>query len=786
MSTASKYRIHEVAKDFGLGSKVVSDILTQYFTAPKNHMQALTEEELNLIFAVLTEKNQIESIESIFADVYHEPEPPPAPKPEAKAKSTDKAEPAAKEQPIAATAAEGGTAAPPIQQAPPKPKQPQAPRGPKTTHIVDTRGASVDMSRYDERVESLVPEKAGRMKQGKEKIKRAPDRKPGGFISQKRLQEEAERRRQRIEHFKKQQIKVSIPDEIAVGELAARLKKTGAEVVKQLMKLGVMASLSQNIDFDTASLVAMEFGAKVEREVIVTIEERLIDETADLDENLSPRDPVVVVMGHVDHGKTSLLDYIRKANVTEGEAGGITQHIGAYRVPIGEKHITFLDTPGHAAFTSMRARGASVTDIAILVVAADDGIMPQTVEAINHAKAAGVPIVVALNKMDKEGANPERIKQQLTDHEMVSEEWGGETIICPVSAKTGDGIEHLLEMVVLQAEIRELKANPARTARGTVIEAKLDKGRGPVATVLVQNGTLRQSDIVIAGKTVGRVRAMSDDKGQKIEEAGPSVPVEIVGLGEVPEAGDVFHTVADERMARELVGQRKQQEKEGNAQAPGVKVSLDDLFAQIQQGQIKDLNIIVKADVHGSSEALKAALEEIANEEVRVRIIHSGVGAINASDVLLASTASAIIVGFNVRADASAAQNAERANVDIRYYRVIYECIEEIEASLKGMLSKKYQEVRLGEAEVRQVFKATNIGTIAGSYVRDGKIERSAQVRVIRDGIVVYEGAIASLKRFKDDAKEVASGYECGISLEKYTDIKEGDVIEAFVMEEIQ
>jgi translation initiation factor IF-2 len=773
-----------VAKDFGLKSKDISDIMTQYFTAPKNHMQALTEEELNLIFAVLTEKNQIESIESIFADVYHEPEPPPAPPEPVKEEKAAKqrAKPDAGEAPRAQAQPQ-----PPLQPKPKQPKQPQPPRGPKTTHIIDTRGANVDLSRFDERVERLVPEKAGRMKQGKEKFKRGADRRPGGFVSQKRLQEEAERRRQRIEHFKKQQLKVSIPDEIAVGELALRLKKTGAEVVKQLMKLGVMASLSQNIDFDTASLVAMEFGAKVEREVIVTIEERLIDESVDSDENLIPRDPVVVVMGHVDHGKTSLLDYIRKADVAAGEHGGITQHIGAYRVHIHDRHITFLDTPGHAAFTSMRARGASITDIAILVVAADDGIMPQTLEAISHAKAAGVPIVVALNKMDKESADPEKIKQQLTEYELVPEEWGGETIVCPVSAKSGEGVEHLLEMLVLQADVRELKANPLRAARGTVIEAKLDKGRGPVATVLVQNGTLRQGDIVIAGKTVGRIRAMTDDKAQKIEEAGPSVPVEVIGLSEVPEAGDVFHTVADERMARELVSQRKFQEKDGGAQAaPAAKVSLDDLFAQIQQGQVKDLNLIVKADVHGSSEALKASLEKISNDEVRVRVIHSGVGVINASDVLLASTASAIIVGFNVRADTSAAQSAEQNNVDIRYYRVIYDCIEEIEAATKGMISKKYHEVRIGEAEVRQVFKATNIGTVAGSYVRDGKVERSAQVRVIRDGIVVYEGHIASLKRFKDDAKEVASGYECGISLEKYTDVKEGDIIEAFVMEEVQ
>ncbi|MDR1693261.1 MAG: translation initiation factor IF-2 [Oscillospiraceae bacterium] len=784
---STEYRIHALAKDFGVQSKVIIDIMTQYVAAPKNHMQILTEDELNLIFAVLTERNQIESIESIFADTYHEPEAPPPPPP---APAVLEPTPAAGGEPALPSDKKQQQPQPQqIQsqpQKPQKPKQQQPPRGPKQTHIIDTRGANVDLSRFDERVERLVPEKAGRMKQGKEKIKRAPDKKPSGFVSQKRLQEEAERRRQRIEHLKKQQLKVSIPDEIAVGELAARLKKAGAEVVRQLMKLGVMASLSMTVDFETASLVAMEFGAKVTREVVVTIEERLIDESADSDQNLSTRDPVVVVMGHVDHGKTSLLDYIRKADVASGEFGGITQHIGAYRVQVQDRHITFLDTPGHAAFTSMRARGASVTDIAILVVAADDGIMPQTIEAINHAKAAEVPIVVALNKMDKEGANPDRIMQQLTEYELVPEEWGGETIVCPVSAKTGDGIEHLLEMVVLQADVRELKANPARAARGTVIEAKLDKGRGPVATVLVQNGTLKQGDIVIAGKTVGRIRAMTDDKGRKLEEAGPSVPTEIIGLSEVPDAGDVFHTVADERMARELVNQRKQQEKEGGVQAPAAKVSLEDLYAQIQQGQVKVLNIIVKADVQGSAEALRASLEKITNEEVQVRVIHSGVGAINASDVLLASTASAIVVGFNVRADSSAQQNAERANVDIRYYRVIYDCIEEIETAMRGMLSKKFHEVKLGEAEVRQVFRASNIGTIAGSYVREGKITRSAQIRVLRDGVVVHEGEIASLKRFKDDAREVASGYECGISIERYSDVREGDIIEAFVMEEIQ
>ena len=804
MST-NKYRVHEVSKDFGVGSKQISDIMAKYLTAPKNHMQALSDEELNLIFASVTNDNQIESIEIVFSEVYREPVPAEPPKTEAAPRpEAEKSAPAgapAPDAPLsgAQTAQPSAQTAPSVQRpaapapqqqrpAQPRPQQPMPPRGPKKTHVVDTRGAGgVDLSRYDERIDTLVPDRAAQMKQGKEKIKKAPDKKPSPFISQKRRQEEQERmRRLRIEALKKQQLKVSIPPEIAVGELALRLKKTGAEVVRQLMKLGVMASVSQVVDFDTASLVAMELGAKVEREIIVTIEDILIDEHVDVEENLAPREPIVVVMGHVDHGKTSLLDYIRHASVVSGEFGGITQHIGAYRVAAQGGQVTFLDTPGHAAFTSMRARGASVTDIAVLVVAADDGIMPQTIEAINHAKAAEVPIIVAINKMDREGANPDRIMQQLTEYELVPEEWGGETVVCKVSAKTGDGISNLLDMIMLTAEVRDLRANPNRAARGTVIEAKLDRGRGPVATVLVQNGTLKQGDIVIAGKTVGRVRAMTDDKGRKIEEAGPSVPVEIIGLSEVPEAGDVFHTVADERMARELVDQRKHQEKEESARPAASKVSLEDLYAQIQQGQIKDLNIIVKADVHGSAEAIKASLEKIANEEVRVRVIHSGVGAVSESDILLASTADAIVVGFNVRSDSSAARSAENAGVDIRFYRVIYDCIEEIEAALKGMLAPKFKEVQLGRAEVRQVFKASNIGTVAGSYVTEGKITRSASVRVVRDGIVVHDGQLESLKRFKDDAKEVASGFECGICIERYTDIKEGDIIEAYTMEEIK
>ena len=589
-------------------------------------------------------------------------------------------------------------------------------------------------------------------------------------------------------HFeiaKKAPTKVQIPDSIGVGELASRMKKTGAEVVRTLIKNGVMASLSDIIDYDTAALVAMELGCKVEREVVVTVEEKLIDDHEDAPEDLVPRAPVVVVMGHVDHGKTSLLDYIRKANVAAGEAGGITQHIGAYTVNVKGSPVTFLDTPGHEAFTSMRARGASVTDIAILVVAANDGIMPQTIESINHAKAANIPIVVAINKMDMPGANPERVKQQLTEYDLVSEEWGGDTIVCPISAKTGEGIDNLLENLVVLAEVLELKANPNRAAKGTVIEARLDRGRGPIMTVLVQNGTLHQGDIIIAGTAVGHVRTMINDKGQRVTEAGPSIPVEIAGMSEVPNAGDVFNAVDDERMARELVEERKEKEKERTL-GVAKKVTLDDLFARIQQGEIKDFNIIVKADVQGSAEAVKTSLEKLTNEEVRVRVIHSGVGAISESDVMLAATSNALIVGFNVRPDAAARDNAARANVEIRTYRVIYDCINEIEAAMKGMLAPKFEEAVIAHIEIRQLYKVSKVGTVCGCYVLDGKVQRGCKVRVVRDGVVIFEGEMASLRRFKDDVKEVASGYECGIQIEKFNDEHVGDIIEAYVMKQIE
>ena len=776
-SVGNKYRVHEVAKDFGIPTKKVTEILTQYAETPKNHMQVLEDRELSLIFEYLTQHNQVSGIQVIFAEGAKAAEKKPEEKHNAAAAANN-----TKKQPEkkAEKKAEG--------------KAPQAESKPMSrvpqTKVVDTRKATnVNLDKYDERLQDMADSRnRGRRDQhqlqGKEKFR---SKKRSGPQSNKSKQEEADRmRRLQLEIIKKTPVTVQIPAEISVGELASRMKKTGAEVVKCLMKNGVMASLSQMIDFDTAAIIAEEMGCKVEQEVVVTIEEKLIDDHQDAEEDLVPRAPVVVVMGHVDHGKTSLLDYIRNAHVASGEAGGITQHIGAYQVQVNGKPITFLDTPGHEAFTSMRARGAMVTDIAILVVAAEDGIMPQTVESINHAKAAEIPIIVAINKMDKPEANPERIKQQLTEYGLVCEEWGGETIVCPISAKTGMGVDNLLEMLTLTAEVGELKANPNRAAQGTVIEARLDKGRGPVATLLVQNGTLKQGDIIIAGTAVGRVRAMISDKGQKIQSAGPSVPVEITGLSEAPSAGATFNAVADEKLARELVEQRKAEEK-AKANAPVTKVSLEDLFSQIQAGEMKNLNLIVKADVQGSAEAVKSSLEKLSNEEVRVRVIHGGVGAVNESDVMLASTSQAIIVGFNVRPDNAARDSAARANVDMRMYRVIYDAINEIESAMKGMLAPKFREALLGHAEVRQTYKVSGVGTVAGCYVQDGKLQRKdCQVRLVRDGIVIHEGVLASLQRFKDQAKEVLSGYECGLTIEKFNDIKEGDIIEAFTMEEIE
>ena len=650
---------------------------------------------------------------------------------------------------------------------------------------VDTRGSYVDLDKYNERYDQMAASnkhKNDNYSSKKQKINQKSAQRNRQQFSKK--ESEAEKlKRLELERARKQQLKVLIPDNITVGELATRLKATATDVIKQLMKLGVMASINQEIDFDTASLVADEMGAKVEKEVIVTIEERLIDDTDDDDTNLQPRCPVVVVMGHVDHGKTSILDRIRDAHVAAGEAGGITQHIGAYQVNINGQDITFLDTPGHEAFTSMRARGANITDIAILVVAADDGIMPQTVESINHAKAAGVSIIVAINKMDKEGANPDRIKEELTKYDLVCEDWGGDVICVPVSAKTGEGIDDLLENVLLVAEVKELKANPDRLAKGTVIEARLDKGRGPIATLLVQNGTLRQGDVIIAGTAVGRVRVMTNDKGRTVKAAGPSVPVEITGLAEVPSAGDIFNAVEDERLARELVEQRKHEQKQEQFNAYR-KVTLDNLFSQIAEGEIKELPIVVKADVQGSVEAVKQSLEKLSNNEVRVRVIHGAVGAVKESDVMLASASNAIIVGFNVRPDPVAAENAARDGVDIRLYRIIYDAIEEISTAMKGMLAPKFRDVEQGRIEVRQVYKISNVGMVAGSYVTSGKVTRGSQVRVVRDGIIIADDKIAGLKRFKDDVKEVAEGYECGISLEKFSDVKEGDIFETYIVEE--
>ena len=785
----NKYRVHEVAKDFKLNSKDIAEIMTKYSQTPKNHMQVLEERELAVIFDYLTQHNQVENIESIFADVYHEPKPAQA-KPAQPQQSASKPAAKGESRPQSAAPQADKSGEQPRAQGG-KPEQAQARPATRVPEkkVVDTRkGGAVNLEKYDERLESFTDQRqqdrGGKQKFQGRNAQRQRGRQQGP--GNKRKQEEQERlRRLQLEIAKKAPVKVLIPDEIGVGELASRMKKTGAEVVKCLIKNGVMASLSDIIDFDTAAIIAEEMGCKVEKEVVVTIEEKLIDTTEDKEEDLQPRAPVVVVMGHVDHGKTSLLDYIRNSQVAEGEAGGITQHIGAYQVDVNGSPITFLDTPGHEAFTAMRARGAMITDIAILVVAADDGIMPQTVESINHAKAAEIPVIVAINKMDKPEANPDRVKQQLTEYGLVPEEWGGETICCPISAKTGLGIDSLLEMVVLTAEMRELKANPNRSAHGAVIEARLDKGRGPIATLLVQKGTLRQGDVIIAGTAVGRVRAMTDARGRKITEAGPSVPVEITGMGEVPGAGDDFHAVDDERMARTLVEQRKHENKMA-ASASSQKVTLDDLFSQIQQGELKDLNIIVKADVQGSAEAVKASLEKLSNEEVRVRVIHCAVGAINESDAMLASTSNAIIVGFNVRPDANAKDYAARMKVDMRMYRVIYDCINEMEAAMKGMLAPKFREVALGAAEVREVYKITGAGIIAGCYITEGKVQRNAQVRLVRDGIVIHEGVLSSLQRFKDAVKEVAQGYECGIGIEKYSDIKVGDIIEAFVMEQIE
>ena len=776
-----KYKIHELAKDFDINSKYVIEKLSSNFEGEKKSQTALEEKELDFIFDVITKENSVENFDAYFNAV-------PKEKPKAEKKESEPAKADKTTQKAKSDNASAKQNTKPAQQPPKKKEKEDKPMQARTKgekRTIDTRANSFDAEKYNEKYENIAPANAHQsdnmVKKQKLKQKSQQYRKQGMRSGKKET--EAERlKRIAAERAKKPPV-ITVGDEITVGELASRLKMTAAEVIKKLFALGMMATVNEVIDFDTAEIVATELGAKVNREVVVTIEERIIDDSEDDEENLVTRDPVVVVMGHVDHGKTSLLDAIKNTNVTATEAGGITQHIGAYRVNLNGQYITFLDTPGHAAFTSMRARGAQATDVAILVVAADDGIMPQTIEAINHAKAAEVDIIVAINKMDKPGTTVDKIMQQLTEHGLVPEEWGGDIICVPVSAKTHMNIDTLLENVLLTAEMRELKANPNRAAKGIVIEARLDKGKGPVATLLVQNGTLHSGDIVVAGTAVGRVRVMVDDKNRKLKEAGPSVPVEIMGLDEVPQSGDVFNAVSDEKLARELVEKRKQEKKEEQFNQYQ-KVTLDNLFSSINAGKIKTLNIIVKADVQGSVEAVKQNLEKLSNEEVAVKVIHGGVGAVSESDIMLANASNAIIVGFNVRPDPVASEIAERDGVDMRMYRIIYDCIEEIEDAMKGMLAPKFREVLLGRVEVRNVFKLSSAGMVAGSYVQNGKVTRNAQIRVVRDGIVIAEDSISSLKRFKDDVKEVASGYECGIGLNKFNDVKEGDIFEAFVMEE--
>ena len=799
-----KYRLKEVAADFGMAPKDIAEVVAKFSEKPKSNSQVLTDVELNAVFDYLTQKNQISSLEQVFAAKSApkaepvpakaaEPAKDPVKKPQPGKDNSSRPQPQqGKRNPAPAPAAQqpaqpAAPASQSVQSA--QPVQPKEPERKRERRVVDTSAVQVNANRFAD-VDNLVSERVQNFQGGKQRIGgkkgQQQNKKDNKFRGNKSRNEEQEKlRRLQMEVARKAPVTVKIPDEITVGELASRMKKTAGEVIKLLMKNGVMAGINQTIDFDTAEYVATEMGCKVEREVTVTIEERIIDDHVDTADELQPRGPVVVVMGHVDHGKTSLLDAIRKTSVTAGEAGGITQHIGADTVDVNGNPVTFLDTPGHAAFTSMRARGAMCTDIAVLVVAADDGIMPQTIESINHAKAANIPIIVAINKMDKPTANPDKIKEQLTKYDLIPEEWGGDTVICPISAKTGMGLEDLLEMIIVSSEVLELKANPNRRGKGTVIEARLDKTKGPIATLLVQNGTLKQGDIIIAGTAVGRVRVMTNDKGRTVKTAGPSQPVEITGLADVPAPGDEFNVVTDERMARELVEQRRQAEKDAKAKLTQ-KVTLDNLFARMQEGEMKELPLIVKADVQGSAEAVKASLEKISNEEVRVRVIHAGVGAINESDILLASTAGAIIVGFNVRPDAAAQANGQRANVDMRFYRVIYDAIDEIEAAMKGMLAPKFEEAVIGHAEVRMTYKVSAIGTIAGCMVKDGKVSRDAKVRVLRDNIVIHEGEVGSLQRFKDAVKEVTAGYECGMSVLKFNDIKEGDIFECFVMQEVK
>ncbi|MEG0649905.1 MAG: translation initiation factor IF-2 [Oscillospiraceae bacterium] len=831
-----KYKISDVAKDLAIGNKPVIDLLAEMTGEVKKHTTALSEDELNKVFEHFTHEAEETSLDEYLNSAPAQ-KPVPAPAPKAAPAPIQPKQPAVQNAKPAAPKAEENKnhvqnhgQQPHVQNKPyvqpPKPvaavsneplkkadgtvftqgakparahtgvsdaQKESAPKREVVTVTIDTRAVDVNLDKFNEKYTELAstkpvenrkkPQPAG----NKQKFQGRPNRFGSGKnqpYQQRHRETETERlQRIQLEKARKAQLRISIPEEITVAELASRLKVNAAQVIKKLMGLGIMATVTETVDFDTASLVADDLGAKVEREVHVTIEERLFEVDEDKDEDLQERPPVVVVMGHVDHGKTSILDAIRKTKVTDVEAGGITQHIGAYQVEVNGKPITFLDTPGHEAFTSMRARGANLTDIAVLVVAADDGIMPQTIESINHAKSAGITIIVAINKMDKPTANPERIKEQLTQYDLVAEEWGGDVICVPVSALTGDGIDTLLEMIALAADVKELKANVNRRAKGAVIEARLDKGQGPIATILVQKGTLHQGDVIIAGTSVGRVRVMRNDSGEILETAGPSTPVEITGLTEVPAAGDLFDAVEDEKLARELADRRATEAKEKQF-STFQKVTLENLFSQIAEGEMKELAVIVKADVQGSAEAVKQSLEKLTNEEVRVRVIHAGVGAINKSDVMLANAGHAIVIGFNVRPDVIAKEEAAEANVELRMYRVIYDAINDVRDAMKGMLAPKFREVELGRAEVRSVFKISSSGTIAGSYVLDGKVTRAAKIRLVRDGIVITEDEIDSLRRFKDDVKEVAAGYECGIGLEKYADIKEGDIFEAFIIEE--
>lgn len=824
-TTSEKIKISTFAKDLNMKSKDILDILAAFGITGKLHSTVLDEQELSLLFEVITQRNQVDLNEYFkYYDDKKKAKAASATAAASKPAESEQAQKTAKtapdghqkqsngqqrtdrpqKQPSQQNQGKNGGQQQPRRQQQQNPQQnPQQGQKPQQqqqtqkkrsrdeVRIVDTRGtASVDLSKYDDKLLSYETTPDRQATGAKQKIRKknteqqnAKNMRDGRQQGKQQGRRDGKQAQQQAQKPKPVQLHITLPDEISVGELASRMKINAGELIKRLMKMGLMVSVNENIDYDTAYLICDEFGITVEREIVVTIEDKLFNEEPDAPETLKTRAPVVCVMGHVDHGKTSLLDAIRNAHVTAGEAGGITQHIGAYRVNIDGRPITFLDTPGHEAFTAMRARGANVTDIAVLVVAADDGIMPQTVEAINHAKAAGVTVIVAINKIDRPGADPDRVMTELTKYDLLPEAWGGDTICVKVSALKKQGIDELLEMILLSADMLELKANPDREAKGTIIEAKLDKGRGAVATVLVQNGTLHNGDIVIAGTSVGRVRTMTDDTGRKVQTAGPSTPVEIMGLAEVPEAGDVFNAVSDEKMARELAEKRRAEQKQKQFES-GSRASLSDLFDQIGSG-VKTLSIIVKADVQGSAEAVKSSLEKLTNEEVKVSVIHTGVGAINEGDVMLAAASNAIIIGFNIRPDRQALEAATRSKVDIHTYRVIYECIDEVTAAMKGMLAPKFKEVVLGRAQVRQCIRVPNVGTIAGCYILDGKIARNCQIRVIRDGVVITEDKISSLRRFKDDVREVQSGYECGVGLEKYTDIKENDEFEAFIMEEI-